>query len=198
MSFASYLEDIINKTNEFSHFLEEQNKVSDKKIDIHQVLGFRKECESILKKVKEIGEIDEIIPKYLKLENENKKLKTKIVKLKSKTDNSDKNISNLENRISNLISENEANKKTLETFKQRENNEASKREELEDILDERYRQIYQNKLNASEKNLSDFKFEIINSINKIEEIVNKLIQNPKSDLISELKYKIKHLIKECQ
>ncbi|MFB9120596.1 hypothetical protein ACFFUE_05265 [Bergeyella porcorum] len=54
MGFTSYLEDIISKSEDYKHFLDEynSNQKDSEKINVHRVFDFIRECKALLNRIK--------------------------------------------------------------------------------------------------------------------------------------------------
>ncbi len=74
MGLNRYLEDLISKSEDFQHFLEEFNKdiSNEKKLNIQEILAFRQKCELMLSKIQKL-KIENLLEDYLKLGSEKRK-----------------------------------------------------------------------------------------------------------------------------
>lgn len=192
MSFVSYLEDIIAKSEEYEHYLEKINLENEQKIDIHKILHFRKDCLRLLEDVKKIGGTESVFEKHIQIQGELRVLKNQNEKLKPIAENSKKEISNLEEKNRKLKEEKEHYKRKCMEFQQAQKAEIENRQEYESMMDERWRLIYQNKLDISNRKISELQFEIY-------ELSKLLTHSSPNDaqLYSNIKFKLNNLMEMC-
>ena len=195
MGFVSYLEDLISNSNDFEHFLMEYNQTEKNKIDIQRIFEFRKECIQILQKIKnsKIENFDQVIDLNIKLNEENKRLKSKNIQLNGKYSSSDSVLRNNEKMIEDLRSELSATNDKLQFFEQNSKNESDKREDFEKMIDLRYQNIYNEKIRIIEIENSEQLFTLNDSIKIIKTIITENQFWNNSDNLSRLKYIIKKI-----
>lgn len=198
MGFVSYLEDIVKQADEYEHYLQQFNQTSDKKVDIQAILGFRKDCIKLLKVMGEIDDSDKIINNLIKAEADNRILKKENQRLKPIEDNYKKDIRNFEKRIQDLVEENQILRNSLDALELKQKNETSHREDFEASADERWRMVYQERLNLSYKELSDLKLEIYDSVEEISKMIQSNSHKLDQQTFSKLHYKLENLKIICE
>ncbi|MFB9120582.1 hypothetical protein ACFFUE_05195 [Bergeyella porcorum] len=86
-------------------------------------------------------------------------------------------------------------KKKNEDIRKLQENEHINRKEFESMIDNRYRNIYQNEIKEVEKELSDFRFTVSECLDEISNIIGQ--QSLNNEQNSRMKTLIKNLKSQC-